>query len=84
MVHGLPIVSCAVGAVPDTIAPGAGELVPAEDPTAFGAALARVLDDETLRSTMAAASRRAGLALPGWDDTARRVAKVIDAVAARV
>jgi glycosyltransferase involved in cell wall biosynthesis len=83
MVHGLPIVTCAVGAVPDTVARGAGLLVPAEDPGAFAAALARVLDDAALRARMASTSERAGAALPGWDDTARRTAGVIDSVAAR-
>ncbi|MEM9316686.1 MAG: glycosyltransferase family 4 protein, partial [Pseudomonadota bacterium] len=80
--HGLPIVSCAVGAVPETIAPGSGCLVPPEDPAAFANALDRVLGDATLRSTMAASSRTAGAALRGWDDTARRVADVIDHVSA--
>jgi glycosyltransferase involved in cell wall biosynthesis len=83
MTHGLPIVSCAVGAVPETVAPGAGRLVPPEDPAAFAAALAGLLDDDAQRSVMADASRRAGAALPRWEETARRVAAVIDGVAAR-
>lgn len=83
MVNGLPIVSCAVGAVPETVAPGAGQLVPPENPDAFAAALARLLDDDALRTKMAAASRLAGSRLPDWTDTVRRVAEVIDTVAAR-
>lgn len=83
MVYGLPIVTCAVGAVPDTVAPGAGLLVPAEDCDAFAAALARLLDDAALRARLAAASTRAGSALPAWDDTARRAISVIDRVVAR-
>lgn len=82
MAHGLPIVSCATGAVPDTVAPGAGLLVPPEDPEAFAGALARLLDEAGTRADMAAASAAAGAALPGWDDTARRVAAVLDGVAA--
>ncbi|MEO1079512.1 MAG: glycosyltransferase family 4 protein [Pseudomonadota bacterium] len=80
--HGLPIVSCTVGAVPETVAPGSGCLVPPEDPDALAKALDHLLGDATLRSTMAAASKRAGAALRGWDDTARRVAAVIDSVSA--
>ncbi|MDG4648693.1 glycosyltransferase family 4 protein [Roseibacterium sp. SDUM158017] len=78
MAHGLPIVTCATGAVPDTVAPGAGLLVPPDDAPAFAAALARVLDDAALRETMAAASALAGAALPGWDATARLVGAVFD------
>lgn len=83
MLHGLPIVSCAAGAVPDTVAPGAGQLVPPDDADAFAAALARVLDDAATRSAMAAASATAGAALPAWDSTARVVANVLDALVAR-
>ncbi|MEE4362112.1 MAG: glycosyltransferase family 4 protein [Pseudomonadales bacterium] len=81
MAHGLPIVTCATGAVPDTVAPGAGVLVPAEDDEAFAAALARLLDDEVMHAETAAASAAAGAALVGWDDAARRVADVFDRVA---
>ena len=81
MAHGLPVVSCRTGAVPDTLAPGAGLLVPAEDPQAFAEALGRLLDDEALRKTTARASAAAGAALPQWTDTARRVADVIHRVA---
>mgnify|MGYP006293915135 CR=1 FL=1 len=83
MVHGLPIVTCAVGAVPDTVAPGAGLLVPPDDADAFAAALARVLDDSDLRARMAATSSRAGAALPAWDETARRTISALDRVVPR-
>jgi glycosyltransferase involved in cell wall biosynthesis len=76
MLHGLPIVSCRVGAVPDTVDPGAGLLVPTDDPEAFSRALARVLDEPATREAMAAASAAAGRRLPGWDSTAQ----IIDAV----
>ncbi|NKX44018.1 glycosyltransferase family 4 protein [Roseicyclus persicicus] len=82
MAHGLPIVTCATGAVPDTVAPGAGLMVPPDDPAAFAGALARVLDEDGTRAAMAAASAAAGAALPGWEDTARVVAGVLDRVAA--
>ncbi|MFT4766893.1 MAG: glycosyltransferase involved in cell wall biosynthesis [Glaciecola sp.] len=84
MTHGLPIVSCAVGAVPLTVAPGAGQLVPPDDPRAFAAALARVLKDAGARSAMAAAAAAAGSELPGWDGTAGVVAAVLDRVVAGV
>lgn len=77
MTYGLPIVSCAVGAVPDTVAEGAGLLVPADDPDAFSAALHTVLSDEDQRAAMATASRRAGLSLPPWSTTADIIAEVL-------
>lgn len=83
MVHGLPIVSCATGAVPDTVAPAAGLLVPPDDPDAFAQALARVLDDEAERALMAGAATAAGAALPGWAATARCVGAVLDRVLAQ-
>jgi glycosyltransferase involved in cell wall biosynthesis len=80
MVQGLPIVACATGAVPDTVAPGAGLLVPPEDPEALAGALRRVLDEEDTYAALAAASASAGAALPGWETTARIVAGVLDHV----
>jgi glycosyltransferase involved in cell wall biosynthesis len=80
MAHGLPIVTCRTGAVPDTVAPGAGVLVPPDAPEDFAKALEQVLGDAVLRGRMAAASRQAGAALPGWPDTARLAGEVLDRV----
>lgn len=80
MCNGLPIVSCAVGAVPDTVAPGAGQLVPVDNPEAFAGAMETLLGDETKRSAMASASLAAGQRLPRWTDTAETVADVIERV----
>ncbi len=81
MLHGLPIVGCAVGAVPDTVPPETGILVPPADPEAFGGALRRLLSEPDLRRGMAAASAEAGRALPAWADTARIMGGVIDRLA---
>ncbi|MEM9499935.1 MAG: glycosyltransferase family 4 protein [Pseudomonadota bacterium] len=77
MLHGLPIVACRVGAVPDTVAQDAALLVPPEDPVAFAHALARVLDDERLAQDMAYASEAAGSRRPDWNTTARIVEAVL-------
>ncbi len=79
--HGLPIVSCRTGAVPDTVPTGAGLLVPPDDPAAFAAALDRLLTDPGLRAQMARASARSGATLPGWADTARVASTVLDRLA---
>ena len=78
MAHGLPIVTCRTGAVPDTVAEGAGLLVPPDDAGAFAEALDRLLSDDGLRTRMAGTSARAGAALPGWPDTARLAGSVLD------
>lgn len=78
LLHGLPVVSCRVGAVPQTLPEGAGLLVPPEDPAAFAWALRRLLTDPADRSRMASASDRAGRALPSWADTARVMARALD------
>lgn len=82
MIHGLPVVSCATGAVSSTVAAGAGRLVNPDDPSAFAAALGQVLDDDGARCAMAAAAFAAGSQLPRWEDTARVVAGVLDGVVA--
>ncbi|QBF30538.1 glycosyltransferase family 4 protein [Thalassococcus sp. S3] len=77
MLHGLPIVTCDVGAVPDTVAKGAALLVPPEDPKAFAGALARLLDDPALARNMTNASEAAGRRLPGWDKTGQIFEQVL-------
>ncbi|MEL7014202.1 MAG: glycosyltransferase family 4 protein, partial [Pseudomonadota bacterium] len=76
-VHGLPIVSCRVGAVPGTVAPDAGLLVPPDDPVSFADALRRVLVDSALRQGMAAAASNAAHGLSTWQRTAEIVEQVL-------
>jgi len=78
--HGLPIVSCRTGAVPDTVPEGAGLLVAPDDAAAFADALDAVLGDAERREGMARAAAAAGRALPGWEDTARIAGGVLDSV----
>ena len=55
---GTPVVSTAVGGVPEVVRDGEnGLLVPPNDPTALAAALRRVLHDDALRSRLAAAAK---------------------------
>ncbi|MEE4347931.1 MAG: glycosyltransferase family 4 protein, partial [Paracoccaceae bacterium] len=69
LVHGLPIVSCRTGAVPDTVPSDAGLLVEPDDPEAFSAALRALLSDSDRRGTMAVAARHRGAALASWSET---------------
>jgi glycosyltransferase involved in cell wall biosynthesis len=78
MAHGLPIVSCRTGAVPDTVAAEASVLVLPDNPDLFAAALSRVLEDTPMREAMAEASAKAGRMLAGWEQTAATVGTVLD------
>lgn len=75
---GLPIVSCATGAVPDTVSKGAGLLVAPDNAGQMAGALGRVLTDNLLRMRMAKAALRAGANLPTWADTAKIAGAVLD------
>jgi glycosyltransferase involved in cell wall biosynthesis len=78
LLHGLPIVACRVGAVPQTVPDGAGKLVPPDDPAAFAAALWHLLTDGPERLRLALAAQTAGQALPGAADTARVMSMALD------
>lgn len=77
MVHGLPIVSCAAGAVPDTVAGDAGILVPPDSAAQFAGALRRLLTNTTIRQEYARGAFTAGAALPTWQETAQLFGKIL-------
>ena len=83
LLYGLPVVSCAVGAVPDTLPPGAGILTPPDDPDAFAAALGRLLTDQDAHAAMAATARAEGAALPRWEEAAAVMARALARAAGR-
>lgn len=78
LVHGLPIVSCRTGAVPDTVPPQAGHLVPPDDAAAFAAALEDLLGNRMRYEECAEAARIAGESLPSWADTAQTVGALLE------
>ena len=80
--HGLPVVGCAAGAVPEVVPPDAGILVPANDVQALSQALGRMIGDVTLRTQMGAAARDAAGKLSRWDHTARVIARALDQLVA--
>lgn len=83
MLHGLPIITCQTGAVPDTVADGAGILVPVDDVEGFAQALRSVLTDKTMRQAMSRLSAEAGRKLNSWDETEKIVSRVLDQTSAR-
>ncbi|WP_417807049.1 glycosyltransferase family 4 protein [Thioclava sp.] len=82
MLHGLPIITCRTGAVPDTVPEGAGLLVPTDAPEAFAQVLRSLLSNPAQHRAMSAASAAAGARLPTWDNTAAVMGGVLDAVGA--
>lgn len=78
LAHGLPIVGCAAGAVPETIPRDAGILVPANDATALAEALTMLLTQPRLRLEMADAAWRHAGHLPSWKLTATKIAAVLE------
>jgi glycosyltransferase involved in cell wall biosynthesis len=81
MMRGLPIVAARAGAVPEVVPQAAGLLVPPGDAAALAGALARLLDDPEAARATAAAGRAHALTLPGWTDTAAKIAGVLRRVA---
>jgi glycosyltransferase involved in cell wall biosynthesis len=78
LLHGLPIVSCRVGAVPQTVPEGAGLLVPPDDVSGFANALRVMLSDAEKRARCASVSEQAGHALTAWSATARVMGDALD------
>ncbi len=75
---GLPVVSCATGAVPDTVPGEAGLLVPPGDAEAFAGAIRTLLTDPDAYATRKSAAMRHGATLSDWSRTARIAGNVLD------
>lgn len=58
MAAGVPVVSTAVGGIPDVVGPGEAVLVPAEDPVALGAAIRQLVEDPAAAQVRAQAATR--------------------------
>ncbi|MGB5864026.1 MAG: glycosyltransferase family 4 protein [Sulfitobacter sp.] len=82
MQYGLPVVTCAVGAVPETVG-NAGVLVPVDDPVAFASALRRLLTQPEECARLTGLSRQNAARLPTWEDTAQIFASVVSRLSLR-
>jgi glycosyltransferase involved in cell wall biosynthesis len=80
MAHGLAVVGCAAGAVPEATR-GAAHLVRPGDPAALRAALAPLIEDSAVRTRLAETCWQGAQDFSRWPDTAATVAAVLRAVA---
>lgn len=78
--HGLPIVACRAGAVPDVVPQSAGILVAPDNVMAFAEGLRELLQNEALRAEMAEASFCAGQLLPSWPQSASIMSKRLEEI----
>ena len=80
LAHGLPIVSCNTGAVPDTVPSAASRLVQPDDSEAFAHALRELLSDPKMNAKLSMSSLEAGQRLPSWAETAEITAKTLSLI----
>lgn len=69
LAHGLPVIACDVGSIPELVGEEAALLVPPDDVEALSGALDLLLGDPALRSRMSEAARYRAEGLPRWEDT---------------
>jgi len=77
LAHGLPVIACDVGPVPEVVGKVAALLVPPGDVEALSGALDLLLKEPALRDRMSAAARRRAEVLPRWDDTTAGFLRVL-------
>jgi glycosyltransferase involved in cell wall biosynthesis len=78
MVHGLPIVATTAGAIPDTVPPGTGVLVPPGDPASLARALQPLIEHPSRRSELARGATLHAAALPDWNESVATWAAAFD------
>jgi glycosyltransferase involved in cell wall biosynthesis len=81
MAAGLPIVATSLGCVPETLAAGAGVVVPPAEPAALASALAQVLGDAAQRARLGRAARERVQARYGLDRWEREMIGIFESVA---
>lgn len=80
MAHGLPVVAADIAAAREVVPTGAGLRVQPDNPAALAASLARLLDAPDRAREMGETGRTRAAAMPGWADTAARVAAALQAI----
>jgi glycosyltransferase involved in cell wall biosynthesis len=76
MAHGLPVVGTTVGALVETVPPGAGVLVAPDDADGLAQELRRLIEAPDVRERLAAAARAA--VFPSWQEQGVRFSRVLE------
>lgn len=77
VMHGLPVVATATGAIPHIVAQDAGLVVAPGDTPALRGALRRIIADGAVRAALTAGAVRARDRLPTWEQASRRLADAL-------
>jgi glycosyltransferase involved in cell wall biosynthesis len=77
MIRAKAVVGTDVAGIPEMLDDGCGVLVPPDDPTALGDAIAALLSDDRLRDELGVRARRRGQAHYLLDDCARDMERVL-------
>jgi glycosyltransferase involved in cell wall biosynthesis len=77
LARGLPVIATRAGAIPETVPPDAGVLVPPGDPQALAVALREAMTEPGLRARLMAGAQAARRKLPSWHDAARAFASAL-------
>jgi glycosyltransferase involved in cell wall biosynthesis len=76
--HGLPVVGTRAGAIPETVPPGTGVLVPPDNVDALAAVMRQLIESPEERKRLAAGARAASF--PTWSEQAARFANALDSI----
>jgi len=82
MAHGLPVIATIAGAIPETVPPAAGLLVPPGKPAELARALRRLIAEPAFAARLAAGSRAAGGRIRTWPQATGGWERAFDRLAA--
>jgi glycosyltransferase involved in cell wall biosynthesis len=78
LAHGLPVIACNTGPVPELVGREAAILIQPDDKEGLSAALNLLLGDAALRARMSRAAHHRASSLPRWEDTLAAFEAVLD------
>jgi glycosyltransferase involved in cell wall biosynthesis len=78
--HGVPVVGTTAGAIPETVPPDAGVLVPPNDAAGLAAALRRLIGSENQRRRLTEGAQAAAAQLPTWAQSAQAFSSALEAI----